>query len=330
MDQRMQNRRPALGHVRSRTLTMKTSLTSDASVSEGITPGQSTLITRMLADIATSKPVQAAIAKLSVSGAERLKGNPQFIASVRELVLKNIGELSVTDQFANEEVSSNYVYPKGYEIKDLADQVKILVKLFPGLDTKETLAFIENELPKLALPQGAEGWFAIPRRSKLGATYNEALDSVLAKIEKKRSNFRNYRKGETGPSYLRETPHSAAAWDKIESEQKGDILVVPLQLGLRHRGRSVRRAREIIMDNSSEFALGAFAVGCVALTHPDRFQRHDELDIDCSGDDYAPGGGGRFSGSLYFFVYDDGFKFDWGYLGSAYDLFGSASGFFPQ
>jgi len=266
-------------------------------------------------------------AGLSEKEAQRLNENG---GELKQLLTDFIAKNRVTNQFADEEVSSNYVYPKGYEIKDLADQVKILVKLFPGLDPTATLAFIENELPKLALPQGAEGWFAIPRRSKIGATYNEALDEVLAKIGKKRSNFRNYREGETGPSYLRQTPHSAAAWDKLEAEQKGDILVVPLQLGLRHRGRSVRRAREVIMDNTGEFALGAFAVGCVALTHPDRFQHHDELDIDCSGDDYAPGGGGRFSRSLDFYVSGGGFGFDWWHLGDARGGFGSASGFLSQ
>lgn len=266
-------------------------------------------------------------AGLSEKEAQRLNENG---GELKQLVAEFIAKNRVTDRFANEEVSSNYVYPQGYEIKDLAEQVKILVKLFPRLNARETLSFIENELPKLALPQGAERWFAIPRRSKIGATYNEALDEVLAKIEKKRSNFRNYRKGETGPDYLRQTTHSAAAWEKIESEQKGDILVVPLQLGFRHRGRSVRRAREVIMDNGGEFALGAFAVGCVALTHPDRFQRHDELDIDCSGDDYAPDGVGRFSESVYFYVDFDEFGFDWRCLDDARDYFGSASGFLPQ
>jgi len=47
-----------------------------------------------------------------------------------------------------------------------------------------------------------------------------------------------------------------------------DILVVPAQFGLRHRGRSVRRVREVM--NANEFGLGVFAIGIMLLTHPER------------------------------------------------------------
>jgi hypothetical protein len=74
---------------------------------------------------------------------------------------------------------------------------------------------------------------------------------------------------------------------------------VPAQFGLRHRGRSVRRAREVF--NASEFGLDTFAVGIMLLTHPERLQHYDDLWIDCAGDEYDdPGDDGRFSLAPYF------------------------------
>ena len=70
-----------------------------------------------------------------------------------------------------------------------------------------------------------------------------------------------------------------------EGMQSGDIIIVAAQYGMRHRGRYVQRARQCFLKN--EFGLGAFAVGCMALTHPERYSRFEELDTDCAGDNFS-------------------------------------------
>lgn len=119
------------------------------------------------------------------------------------------------------------------------------------------------------------------------------------------------------------------ALDLVAENQPGDILVIAAQLGMSHRGRSVRRAREVFVEN--EFGLGSLAVGSIILTHPERLVRYEELDMDCSGDEFAPAADGDFS-------YAPVFGFNGGNKGEflayrvdyAIDRYGSASGFVLQ
>jgi len=153
---------------------------------------------------------------------------------------------------------------------------------------------------------------------------------VLDLIKKQhKGNFYNYREGKIGAKYLRQHERTAKKLEALAEQQKGyDILVVAAQFGLRHRGRSVRRAREVFTAN--EFGLGAFEIGCMLLTHPERLQNYDDLWIDCAGDEYAPAADGDFSFAPFF--YFDGGRVEFGssWFDDAYDDFGSASGFLPQ
>src|SRR5262249_26747840 len=106
------------------------------------------------------------------------------------------------------------------------------------------------------------------------------------------------------------------------------ILVVPCQFGLRHRGRSIRRAREAMTP--SEFALGAFAAGMMLLTHPERLQHDDDLSIDCPGDKFSGEGSGEFEFAPYFSFRRERVGFDAHWCGIAQDVYGSASAFLPQ
>jgi hypothetical protein len=113
-------------------------------------------------------------------------------------------------------------------------------------------------------------------------------------------------------------------FQKLGLEQKDhDILVVAAQFGLRHRGRSTRRAREVM--NASEFGLGAFAIGIMLLTHPERLMNYDDLWIDCAGDDYSCDADGLFGNAPYFGFGDDGVGFGTSDVASADGSYGSAS-----
>lgn len=300
------------------------------------TPGQLKQINRFGSD-AIDKVLEEV--GLDNPGAQRVieHGN-EFSAGIREAAIQLIKNLSVTDQFASEEVESSYTYPKEYRgPKPIGAQVDILAKEF-GLSLGYVSEFIEKTLPTMKLPQGAEGWFAIPSVDAVAKRffpevtdpaekYCRAIDLVLEKLGKSR-NFYNYREGETGNRYLKQSARTLHALDLIAEGQNGDILIVPVQYGMRHRGRSVRRARECFTAN--EFGLGAFALGCMALVHPERYVRWEQLHTDCAGDEYAPLAVGDFSKSPLFIFSDGVLEFGTGGVSDAFDDFGSVSAFVPQ
>lgn len=279
--------------------------------------------------------VEAAYDKagLSDNEAQRVNDAP----GLAELVGDFIAGKRQSDQFKNEEVASTYVYPSGYAIVPIRRQIDILMQTF-GLSLGYTHEFMEKVFPKLTLPDWAEGWFAIPSVDALAARffpnvkdpaarYSEAVKIVLAKIAKSRS-FYNYREGQIEPSHYRMNARTALAMDLIMEQQKGDILVVPGQFGLRHRGRSVRRAREVMTH--PEFGLGAVGVGSMLLTHPKRLVSFNDLWIDVPGDEFSYDGGGQFGSAPYFHFRDDGVRFDANVVDDTYDHYGSASASVPQ
>jgi hypothetical protein len=81
---------------------------------------------------------------------------------------------------------------------------------------------------------------------------------------------------------------------------------------------------------ANEFGLGAFEIGCMILTHPERLISSDDLWIDCVGNEYAPVGVGDFS-SVPFFSFRGGeVRFGTRWIADAYGRCGSASFFLPQ
>lgn len=312
---------------------MKT-LTQNAEV---ITGGQKKQLTRMIGDVADSDLVQEALNALSKKGAERLKGNPEFVATIRQVIVEKITELGVINEYANEEVVSKYGYRSGYRKPlDQNAQCNKLRELFSGLGfaNQDLQTRIENG--EVKLPQHAEGLFAIPNWRKnpkiFGSTYSEAVQKVLDTIKKTRDGaFYNYRKDQVDEQHLRQSARSEQFWNDLAKAQ-GDagILIVSAQFGLRHHGRSVRRARVIIEDTAGEFALGAFAVGSMLLTHPIRLQHYDDLWIDCAGDEWSPDAGGVFSESPCFIFDGDEVKFGTVDVAVAHAYDGAASGFSPQ
>ncbi|MFA4999387.1 MAG: hypothetical protein WC519_01525 [Parcubacteria group bacterium] len=294
-----------------------------------VTDGQKKQVKRFAEDA-----VDRAIAEglLDKDGIQKLIENgDEFQARI----ITGVKELSVSNQFANEEVRSNYAYPKEYKgPKPINDQVKVIAKIF-GLDPSHALEFAKT-LPEL--PNGAEGWFAIPSVDALAAKhfpevtdpiqkYCQAVQLVHTKIADSRS-FYNYREGQITPAQLRVHARTAHALDLISETQKGDILIVAAQLGMRHRGKSVRRAREVFVAN--EFGLGSLAVGSIVLTHPERLVRWEELDMDCSGDEFSPGADGDFSESPCFCFGGGKVRFDTLFVDDPHDGFGSVSGFLSQ
>lgn len=257
----------------------------------------------------------------------------EFKNRVEEAVKAIILEMTTPNQYANEVVSSNYIYPKEYRIRPIGEQVEMISRKFK-LDPSQTYEFIKN-LP--TLPDGAEGWFAVPKVSAVAKKhfpaitdpaeqYCEAVKLVHGMLAESRS-FYNYREGQITTAQIRQHSRTLSFLEQLEFEQQGDILILAVQYGMRHRGKSVRRARETFSGN--EFGLGTFAIGCMALVHPERYVRWEELDTDCAGDEFAPDAGGVFSRSPLF-NFSGRLKFDTSVVSIANDDFGSASAFVPQ
>ena len=261
---------------------------------------------------------------------------------LRAGIAKLLAELSISDQYANEEVGSNYAYPKEYKgPKRIEYQIRALAKIL-DLDPSQALEFAKN-LP--ALPDGAEGWFAIPSVDALAKKhfpevtdpaqkYCQAVQLVHAKVAASRP-FHNYYEGQITPAQLQVHARTAHALTYLAETQKGDlptgqtdILIVAAQLGMRHRGKSVRRARKVFMAN--EFGLGSLAVGSIVLTHPERLVRScEELNMNCSGDEFSPEDDGDFSASLGFGCYTDKVRFASNFVEIAGVFSGQVSGFLP-
>lgn len=281
-----------------------------------ITSGQQKQYKRFVEDAADKALAEVGIEK---DGLQKLIENgdefqARIVAAVREL--------SVSNQFADEEVQSSYAYPHGYKVKGITEQTNILRQLFSGI------GFSDEKLAERPLPPNAEGWFAIPKWQTIAPTYGEAVEKVLAMIASQRK-FYNYRDGQLGAEYLRQHAKTAKMFQQLGDEQKDhDILVVPAQFGLCHRGRSVRRAHEVM--NANESGLGAFAVGIMLLTHPEREVQREQLHIDCAGDEFAPDADGDFSDAPYFPFINGELKFGARWIVTALDDFGSASAFSPQ
>lgn len=236
-------------------------------------------------------------------------------------IMASIRKHSRLGQFINEEAESNYGYLSGYsKPKGIAEQVDILHQLFPSIGNAD------EKIAEQPLPSNAEGWFAIPRWQLVGKTYEKAFQKALDLIREQRG-LENYREGQLGEKYLQQKERTMEMFQKIGEAQKGgDILVVAAQFGLRHKGRSARRACEVFTTN--EFGLGAFEIACMILTHQDRLANFNDLWIDCAGNKYAPSDDSNFS-DVPFFIHTSYGKilFTTHFLGIKGTSCGSASGF---
>ena len=298
---------------------MKTSTPSNR------TAGQETKYRRLVEDSAKhASDLALGKTEADQDGWQRvLEHGDELRNAIAEVVVSKTRELSLSNQFADEEVASSYGYPSGYKPKGITEQTTRLRELFPGI------GYANEQLAQQPLPPNAEGWFAIPRWQKVAPTYPEAVQKVLDMIKKTRGKFYNHRDGQIDAQHLRQSAKTAEMLQALGEQQKDhDILVVPCQFGKRHAGRSVRRAREVM--SASEFGLDAFSVGIMLLTHPERLQDYNDLWIDVPGDEFSDGGDSSFGRAPYFRFGDDRLGFDAGGVSGAHDRFGSASAVLPQ
>lgn len=205
----------------------------------------------------------------------------------------------------------------GISLKEVTEQIKILREFFPNIG-KANLDLIDQKLPPKA-----EGWLAIPRWQNIANSYSKAVKEVLDKIKLSRNGkFHDHcEKKVSYRLYPKQLPDSSAAFERIGKAQEGyDILVVPAQFGDHYKGRSVLEVRARMDKN--EFGLGAFAVGIMILTHPERLTNDKDPWIDCPGD--------RFESVIWFprfGFFGQAARFGFGWANVCHNDCGSASGF---
>lgn len=256
--------------------------------------------------------------------AQRFIGNGDLLAEKMDPIILDLACM----RYRDEEVESSYRYPAGYNPKPICNQLVLLGRDFSGLDPEPALKAVASFRAR-PLPQGADLTAVIPYYLKVAKSYNEATELVMDLLAKRDENFKNWPAGNLGQKYMRLTEHTEQAWAKIYQIQKTDYLVLPVQFGFLHRGKSIRRAREVFFKN--EFGLGPYEVGVMLLTHPERLVGYsNELYIDCPGAEYNPGLDDKLSSAPIFPFYGGRLRFGARWVEGANAYYGSVSGFLQQ
>jgi hypothetical protein len=261
--------------------------------------------------------------RLDKDRAQRLNESHEFWAGVEDLMRV----YSATNQYASEEVASSYTYPPGYAPKPLEAQIAKLRDTWPKLNPGNALI----ELERQPLVSGAEALFAFVRFQSLAPIYNDAFaNEVLPALSQSRNGrFYNGRDGQLDSQRLRMSVRTAEAIEVLFGRQKSDILVVPMQLGMTYRGKSVRRSRELFGEG--EFGLSSLMAGSVLIVHPEREVQWEQLHMDCAGDEYSPEADGRFPLAPFFIFFVDGrLGFVTDDVSDPHGHYGSASALLPQ
>lgn len=167
-------------------------------------------------------------------------------------------------------VVSDFTYPTNYVVRDFAEQMDSLQVLSRNLRSSKISSAMER------LPNFAEGYFAIPPWWMVADSYDKAVRVVLKQLAINRPVV-------SWQPRFRYQPVRRSEWLYRSCKRSwNEIMAVPAQFGLRHRGRSFRCAEELYQPH--EFGLGAFAACCMLLTHPERLVKNDDLQILCAGD----------------------------------------------
>lgn len=254
-----------------------------------ITKGQKRQLKRFLIDAVQKMDIEELLEELEMEkeSVQRIIERGGLLSSnIKSATKEAFIELSLESKYPEEEVESNYGYISGYvKPRGINEQYRILEKNFKvyGLPNMDVI-FQPTELP-------TEGWFLIPKWEAIAKTYTEAVYKVMAKIKRtgskkvERAVNRTFCLG--SPNHIiKETQEKMDAMGKMNVDQGGrNYTVIPAQFGIRHRGRSHRKAKEEHFL-SNEFSLGLFEIGIMILTHPERLKRNEDLFIICGGDCY--------------------------------------------
>ena len=250
----------------------------------------------------------------------------------------------ITTQFAHEEIKSTFGYLSGYKGPGaIRNQIDQLQKIFPQLGgaNQELIAKIENgkvmlsDIPKRYPDKEDRDLWCLPCWSKVASTYNEAVVKVFGLLNNACGDRFHYVMA-TG-DFILETDRKAQMMSDIQAQQGADIIILELQFGLRHRGRSIRCAREFMGE--LEFGLGAYEIGIMLLlsyllqlNRLNRFDDHwfNQLWVDAAGDEWRFEVTDNFVYAPFFLLTRGWLEFGVCRVDTAENQSGSASAFVAQ
>jgi hypothetical protein len=262
-------------------------------ITSDVTAGQKKQYDRFVVDAADKALIAASINRDGLQ--QLLERGGEF----QEHIIRGVKEYSRNDQFTTEQVASNYGYPTGFRPGDLDDQIEELNKLFPDLGRPNLGLLKQIKEGKMNLPDGADGWFAIPHWSKVAKSYSEAVEKVCDLLIKAHNGkFNKFLTDQLGSEYLLESTKKFDAMKKLQESQNGGTILFPVQSGYRYRGRSVRNAG--VRMSKNEFGLGFYEIAILLLTHLNRLKERHDLWIVGAGDIYSPFGDKKYPCALQF------------------------------
>ncbi|MFZ4648105.1 MAG: hypothetical protein ACOYMB_00530 [Patescibacteria group bacterium] len=221
---------------------------------------------------------------------EAINNNDTFSSEVTALFLEHLIKISSEKN----EVPSSYDYGI-YEtfsctwrnLQEIEKEVTSLKHYFPELKKSDyDNSFVEKiRCGVITMPIGAERWVAVINKNKLADSYEKSLLRVFESLKNSRNGaFLNNCVGNLSAHAFKESERTKKSLELISHQQKNkDILIIPMQFGLRHRGRSALCAESNMVEN--EFGLGAMINATLLLTHPLRLSENEDLRIDCVGDE---------------------------------------------
>lgn len=223
------------------------------------------------------------------------------------------------DSLQNHRESRAVGYPPTFSVRSIEEQLQMLLQCFPCLTPpSRRLTAVPLTLPRG--PFGIDGLFVIPRFEAVAIDYHEAVCLVLTLLGSRRP-VKNWLANTRRSGAIRMTECYQSYWASMTDSES--FVFMAAQSGRRFRNWAPAQVRHRLAPN--EFSLGAFAVGCILLTHPERFSERC-LWIDCPGDEYI--NPGCVSTSVPFFSYHNGvINFDASASDAAGPRSGSATGF---
>jgi hypothetical protein len=309
-----------------------------------ITSGQEAQI-RMFAEAAVRKAVQESLTSLNLSleeGQRVIENGGIFQSYLAEAVNIALTTLQISDLYSDQVVESRYSYLSGYnKARPVSLQIATLQQYEWGRKIDWRLNNAQHQLLRRSPPLGSEGYFVVVFHETMvmhyernpGVDQSGAVTLALNALNKQRNNsLSNLCEDRLGPTYYRRNKRSAEMMRKLWESQDCPvgIILIPAQLGIEHRGKSVLRSRVVM--SGSEFPLDAYEVVQMVLTHEHRLKHYDDLWLDIPGSEYSAIASSVFDGdsALALKFIDDVPKFGCFSVSSALDGSGSVSGFLPQ
>ena len=190
-------------------------------------------------------------------------------------------------QYAFETVQSQAGYPRLYTgPQPIRVQITLLSERL-GISPEPAISNVERTC-RAPLPEGAEGWFAVPSLAGLtGGPRGNPPERYLRGMRRVVGALCafGYKRSWSGePDRLLDVAighRTAECLAHIAEQQAGGIWVIPAQFGKRFAGASARRAE--VVCTPDEFPLDLICVGAMLLAHPTRLPRLCDLGMICGG-----------------------------------------------